>query len=218
MRIVILFILIFISSTSIFGQVIELTGAIANSNYYKYKTNAGYGLGYVHYIKAKSRLGISIAHSVNKTDYDHVYGSLEDGVSVYIKQIEPDNHRIAVKINYAYILIDNPKSRLYLGPEIGLNYYMIRENYDRIENGYISGGSFSSNDNFINRLGIGIICEIEINEIIYKRLSTFFSINPEIGTFEKNGLMGSYYPYHIGWINFSFGIRCKLTDNNKACW
>jgi hypothetical protein len=199
-------------TNSIFGQEIELKGIYASGNSKKYNTNIGYGFGYNQYIKSKNRLGISFTHYFSNTPYDDIYGSTEDGISTYIKEVEPDNQRIAIKLNYAFRLIDNAKSRLYFGPELSLNYFMVKEEYDRIANEFISGGSFTTSYQEINRLGIGFLFEFELKEIIHERISLHLSANPEITSFKKYGLMGGYDPYFIGWMNLNLGIRYLIND------
>lgn len=192
--------------TNIRCQEIELKAIYTSSTTKEFKNNIGYGLGYNHFIN-RNRIGISFSQVFYNTPYDDIYSSTEDGVSIYIKQVEPDNQRIALKINYVFRLIDNPKSRLYFGPEIGLNYFIIREQYDRIANGNISGGHFASNYKKNNKLGVGLLFEFELKEIIHKRISTYLSVNPEITSFEKFGMSGGYEPYFIGWMNFNLGVR-----------
>jgi len=210
MKQTILIIMIFSFISSIYGQEIELKGTYASSSSKKYKTNVGYSIGYNQFIKNKNRFGISVTHYFSKMSYDDIYGSTADGISIYIKRIEPNNQRIALKLNYVFRLIDNSKSRLYFGPEIGLNYFFINEQYERIANEYISGGNFTSNYTEINRIGIGFLLEFEIKEVINKKISTYLSLNPEITSFEKFGMMGGYDPYFIGWMNFNLGIRYLL--------
>lgn len=197
---------------SIFGQEIELKGIFASSSFKKYNTNIGYGFGYNQFIKSKNRIGISFTHQFSNIPYDDIYGSTEDGISTFIKEVEPDNQRIAIKINYAFRLIDNLKSRLYFGPEIGLNYFIVNEKFNRIANEYISGGSFTTTYQEINRIGIGFLFEIELKEIVHRRVSLHLSANPEITSFEKFGLMGGSDPYFIGWMNFNLGIRYLIND------
>ena len=192
---------------SIYGQEIELKGIYTSSNSKMYKTNIGYGIGYNQFIKSKNRFGISFNYYFSKTPYDDIYGSTEDGISTYIIKIKPNNQRIALKLNYAYSLINNSKSRLYFGPEIGLNYFFINEQHDRIANENISGGHFSSNYSKTKKIGIGFLLEFEMKEVISKKISTYLSLNPEITSFEKFGTMGGYSPYLISWVNFNLGIR-----------
>ncbi|MEA3494847.1 MAG: hypothetical protein U9R42_02310 [Bacteroidota bacterium] len=212
MKQIILIIMIFSFIGSIYGQEIELKGIYASSSSKKYNTNVGYSIGYNQFVKAKNRFGISVIQYFSKTPYDDIYGSGEDGVSTYIEQVDPNNQRIALRLNYVFRLIDNSKSRLYFGPEIGLNYFFINEQYERISNEYISGGNFSSDYTETNRIGIGFLLEFEIKEVINKKISTYLSVNPEITSFEKFGMNGGYDPYFIGWMNFNLGIRYLLNE------
>ena len=210
MRRIIFIITIISFASTTFGQEIEIDGIYASSSSKKIKNSFGYGLKYHQYIKSKNRLSVSLSQYFYNTPYDDIYGSTADGVSKFIKEIEPNNQRIALKISYSFRLIDNPKSNFYFGPEIGLNYFKISEQYDRIANEYISGGHFSSDYSVNNRLGIGFLIEFELKEIISKRISISLSVHPEITSFEKFGVMGSHDPWGIGWLNFNFGIRFSL--------
>ncbi len=204
----------FVSTT--FGQEIEIDGIYASSSSKKFKNSFGYGLRYNQYIKSKNRLSVSLSQYFYNTHYDDIYSSTIDGISKFIKEVKPNNQRIALKINYSFRLIDNPKSNFYLGPEISLNYFMICEQYDRIANGDISGGHFSSDYSVNNRPGIGFLIEFELKEIISKRISISLSIHPEITSFEEFPAMGSHDPWFIGWLNFNFGIRFNLIKDQCA--
>jgi len=211
MRRIIFIINIISFASTTFGQEIEIDGIYASSSSKKIKNSFGYGLKYHQYIKSKNRLSVSLSQYFYNTPYDDIYGSTADGVSKFIKEIEPNNQRIAIKISYSFRLIDNPKSNFYFGPEIGLNYFKISEQYDRIANGYISGGHYSSNYSVNNRLGFVFFLEFVLREIISKRISISLSTHPEITSFEKFGLVGGYDPPFIGWLNFNLGVKYNLT-------
>lgn len=198
----------------IYAQELELKGVFASGSSSKFQTNPGYGIGYNHFIKSKNRLGISMTHLFCNSPYADIQSSSEDGTSMYIDQVNPKNQRIAIKLNYGFRLMDKPNARLYFGPEIGLNYFMVNEQYDRIANGYISGGHFTSNYSVNNRFGIGFLLEFELKEIIHKNISTYLSVNPEMTSFGKFGWMGGYTPSLIGWINFNLGVRYSF--NKKS--
>lgn len=198
--------------SSINGQELEFNSTYATSSSKYYSSSGGFSIGYNQFIKARNRLGISVSTAFNGKAYDDIYHSTSDGVSVYIEQIDPNNYRIAFRVNYAFRLINNAKSRLYLGPEIGLNYFILKEQIDRIPNGSISEREYTTSENINHRLGIGFIFEFELKEIIHKRISTFLSINPEVTSFEKFGMMGGYDPYYITWLNFNLGIRYSLKN------
>ena len=99
---------------------------------------------------------------------------------------------------------------MYLGPEIGLNYFRIKEFTERIANEDIEGANYNSNYWVNNRLGIGFLLEFQLEEVVSKRISTVFSVNPEITSFEKIGTDGSPDPSFIGWLNFKLGIRYNI--------
>jgi len=207
MKKIVLSIVFLFSIYATFGQEIEINGAYASSSSKKFLNNFECGIGYNQYIKSKSRIGISLLLYFSTTQYDDIYNSTVDGTSQYIEQIDPNNKRLAVHVNYAFNLINNPKSSLFLGPEIGLNYFWIIEQYDRIPNGNITGGHFSSDYSKNNKISIGFLFEYELKEVINKNISTYLSIHPEITGFEKFGTKGSHNPMFIGWLNFNLGIR-----------
>ena len=199
-------------TSSIFGQEIELTGNFASSSSKRFNNSFGYTLGYNQIVKTKNKLGISFSQYSYCATYDNIYHPEYDPSSLSITETDANNKRFALKLNYAFRLVNNPKSKLYLGPEIGLNYFKIKESTERIGNGQIESGTFIDDYWVNNKLGIGFILEIQLDEVISKRVSTVFSLNPEITGFEEFGTMGSADPWFIGWVNFKLGIRYKLKN------
>lgn len=208
-KILVLFSL-FIFISSAYGQDVEFSGIFASSSLNMFKNCFGYTLGYSQIIKSKNKLGISLSQYSYGTTYDNIYTPEYDPSSLSITQTDPKNKRFEAKAYYVYRLVNNPKSKLYLGPEIGLNYFRIKEFTERIANGEIEGANYDSNYWVNNRLGIGFLLEFQLEEVVLKRISTVFSVNPEITSFEKIGTMGSSDPYFIGWLNFKLGIRYNL--------
>ena len=207
----ILFTIMFLTS-SLFGQDIEFTGIFASSSSKTFKNSFGYSLGYNKIIKTKNKLGISFSQYLYGATYDNIYHPEYDPSSLSITETDANNKRFALKLNYAFRLVNNPKSKLYLGPEIGLNYFKIKESTERIANGQIESGTFNDDYWVNNKLGIGFILEFQLDEVISKRVSTVFSLNPEITGFEEFGAMGSADPWFIGWLNFKLGVRYKLKN------
>ncbi|HCE56952.1 MAG TPA: hypothetical protein DER09_03910 [Prolixibacteraceae bacterium] len=196
----------------LFGQNIEFTGIFASSSSKTFKNSFGYSLGYNKIIKTKNKLGVSFSHYSYGATYDNIYHPEYDPSSLSITETDANNKRFALKLNYAFRLVNNPKSKLYLGPEIGLNYFKIKESTERIANGQIESGTFNDDYRVNNKLGIGFILEFQLDEVISKRVSTVFSLNPEITGFEEFGAMGSADPWSIGWLNFKLGVRYKLKN------
>jgi hypothetical protein len=195
--------------SSLYGQEIEISGIIANSGAKKFKNSFGYTLGY-NQIGIKNKFGISFSQYSYVTTYDDIHNPMYAPSSLSITETDPNNKRYALKLNYAFGLVNYSKSKLYLGPEIGLNYFRIKEQTERIANGDIAALNYASNYTVNNRLGIGFLLEFQLNEVISKRISTVLSVNPEITSFEKFLVAGSADPNFIGWLNFKLGIRYKL--------
>ncbi len=198
--------------SSLYGQDIELSGIFANSSSKSFKSSFGYSLGFNKIVKTKNKLGVTFSHYFYSANYDNIYTPNYDPSSLSITQTDANNKRLALRLNYAFRLVNNPKSKLYLGPEIGLNYFRIKEKTERIANGQIESGSFNDDYWLNNKLGIGFLLEFQLDEVISKRISTVLSVNPEIVGFEEFGAMGSADPWFIGWLNFKLGIRYKLKN------
>ena len=192
------------------GQEIELFGHYSGSNYNKYQNNLGYGLGYYHITKSTNKIGFIFQHSFYNKEYSEIYHSTEDGISTYINKIDAKNQRIAFKMNYAFNVIKHPKSNLFIGPEISVNYFFINEQVTRYENELISAANYQSEYSENNKFSFGFLIEFELKEIISKKISITSSVHPEIISYEKTGMTGGHSPNFIGWLNFNFGIKYKL--------
>lgn len=189
------------------GQEMELKGIYGNSSYNKYHLNTGVSIGYNRYFPSGQHAGLSFSYLNCQVSYDDIHISGADPFSYLIDQVDPVNIRVALKANYVFRLVGHSASALYLGPEIGINYFSINESYNRIENGSISGGEFDSDYRRNNRFSIGLLLDFELNELIHKDISAFISVNPEITAFEKFATTGSDDPYLILWMNMSMGLR-----------
>lgn len=209
-KILILFSFMLIIS-SLKGQDIEISGIFASSSSKMFNNSFGYSLGYNRIVRTKNKLGISFSQYSYGATYDNIYHPEYDPSSLSITETDANNKRFALKLNYAFGLVNNPKSKLYLGPEIGLNYFHKKESTERIANGDIESANYTQDFWVNNRLGIGFLLEFQLDEVISERISTVFSVNPEITSFEKFGTTGSADPIFIGWLNFKLGIRYKYT-------
>ena len=134
MKRIIIIITILSSITHLSGQEMGFYTTYSGSSYNKYQNNIGFVIEYNYFIKSKNKFGIAVKHSFCKLDYNDIYGSTIYGISTFIKQIEPIYQRLSIKTNYAFIIISNPKSNLFLVQEIGINYFYINEHVRRLEN------------------------------------------------------------------------------------
>jgi hypothetical protein len=192
------------------GQEIELFGHYSGSTFNKYQNNFGYGLGYYYITKSSNKLGFIFQHSFFNKEYSNIFPSTEDGISTYIMDIVPKNQRMAFKINYAFNVVKNSTSSLFIGPEIGINYFFVNEQVARYENENLSAANYQSKYSENNKFGFGFLIEFELKEIISKSISITSSIHPEFISYEKTGMAGGYNPDLIGWMNFNLGVKYKL--------
>lgn len=198
-------------TTTVCSQQIDISGLYSSSTTKEFKNNWGYDIGYNHFYR-NNRFGISFRQYFYNTEYDDIYSSTEDGISKYIKEYDPQNKRISVNFIYSYGVIENEKSNLFIGVSAGLNYYKLNGSYTRIENGSISGGDFTYDYYKNNRIGFGFLIEYELTQIISDRISTAIKVNPELTSFDEFGTVGGYSPWMISWLNFSIGLKYRLTD------
>ncbi len=105
---------------------------------------------------------------------------------------------------------------LFIGAEIGLSFFIINEKVKQTVTtrlGDISSGNYSSNYSVNNRIGVGMLIEYALKDIILKRISTSISLHPEITNYRNFWLKGTNDPALIGWLNFNVGITYSLTKN-----
>ena len=191
-----------------YGQEIGLQANYAGSSYNKFARNWGYGLEFNYHLNDKNRIGFLFQQSFCNLNYSEVYGDLTDGVSYLIRKTVPQNQRIAVKMNYAYKVIDKGIAGLYIGPEIGINYMIVKESVKRIENGGNSAANYSRDYSENNKFRFGLLIEFEIKEIIAKGLSMYLAAHPEYISYSNKWLVGAYNnPGMIRWMAFDLGFR-----------
>ena len=199
-------------SAFVWGQEIELTGTYAASTSIKFQHNFGGGVGYNQFITHRSRLGFFIGYLINSTPYHQSSASTTD-LSTVVRDARPHNQWVTLKISYSFNLLKSSRSLLFLGAEVGLNYFIIDEKGEQTvttRQGDVTSGSFINNTTVNNRVGVGMLIEYELKDIICKRISPFLSINPEVMSYGRFGLMGSSDPVLIGWMNFNVGVRYTL--------
>lgn len=210
MKKLILALFILSSFVRLSGQELEFFGHYSGSSYNKFQNNIGYGLAYNHITKSENRIGFIFQHSFFNRNYSDIHRSNEDGISTYILDIDAKNRRIALKMNYAFKIVNKPRSSLFIGPEISLNYFFVNEQVTRYENEGISAANYQSEYTEKNRFGFGFLLEFELKEIISERISISSSVHPEIISYQNAGLVGTYSPDFIGWLNFNLGFKYRL--------
>ena len=215
MKTFILTIVLLCFSAFVWGQEIELTGTYAASTSVKFQNNLGGGVGYNHFLTPRSRLGFFVGYSINTTPYNDSFTSTTD-LMRFLKDVQPTNQRVALKFSYAFNLLKSSKSMLFIGAEVGLSYFIVVEKGEQVvisQTGITNNENINSTDYVCGRIGLGMLIEYELKNIICKRISPSFSIHPEVITYGHFGMKGSSDPTFIGWLNFNVGIKYSLAKN-----
>ena len=194
------------------GQEIELTGTYAASTSIKFQHNFGGGVGYNQFLTHRGRMGFFIGYSINTTPYHDSFTSTTDLLR-FIKDVQPTNQRVSLKISYAFNLLKSSTSMLFIGAEVGLSYFIVAEKGEQVvisRTGITNNESFNTTDYVVSRIGLGMLIEYQLKNIILNRISPSFSIHPEVITYGHFGMKGSSDPTFIGWLNFNVGIKYSL--------
>lgn len=214
MRKILIFIILLSTYSALHAQELSLDGLYAGSTWKKYSHNFGYSIGYGQYFGDKYRVNLSFLHLRCNQEYDDIRKSSDDGESFYIEEYTPQNTLNSIYLNFGYKILKKDRASLLCGPEIGLNYYKICEQYKRIANGFLDGGNYQSNYHNRNKFGIGLFIEMNCNEVLFKRISFSLSVHPGITTYKKFGLDGSSGPTMISWIRTYAGIKYTFKTNS----
>ncbi len=195
------------------AQEIFISSLFSHSSYNKFQNNFGYEIGYNQFTKTNNRLGFTFSHSFNNTDYNYIFMSDADGIDYY-RDVDPNNQKITLSINYSFNILNKQQSKFYIGPKLGLNGFNIKEYVDERPVNDTDNYQYNSNYWESKKIGIGLLLEYERN-ILSDNISVFFSTEPEVIFFSKSGLMGSSDPIVIGCINFNLGFKFNMGENKK---
>jgi len=205
--------LIFLNQTTIIAQEITVSAIFSHGSYDKFQNNFGYEIAYNQYISSSNRLGFTFSQSFNNTDYNYTFISDADGIDYY-REVSPENQRISISINYGFNILNKNKSNLYIGPELGLSYYKVKETGTERPTNENDDYEYKRNYWDTNKIGIGLLLEYD-RKIISDNISVFFSALPEVIFYSGFGLMGSSDPTMIGFINFNLGLKLDLTNHKE---
>ncbi len=192
-----------------FGQQVAVNGVYSSGSAKEYSKAYGFGLGYELSVRTKRKISFTVGYSNYSGKYNDITNP--DGISYSIAIVEPSNIRLDLGLSYTVLLVNNQKSKIFLGPSLGLNYFFTNQSFNYLPSGDYPSFRKNRKEMFMNRIGLGLITEMEVNEVFSKRISLAFIIKPEITSFEEFYAMGSNYPWFIGWLNFNLGFRYKLT-------
>ena len=193
------------------AQEITVSSVFSHSSYIKYENNIGYQIGYNQAINSKSRLGFSFSQSFNTRDYNYTFFSSANGRNYY-REVKPSNQRLTFSVAYTYDILNSEKSKLFIGPVVGLNYFRIKEVIVESPVDVNEIYDYTSNYRENNKIGTGLLLKYE-REVLSDKISVFVSTAPELIFFSKSGLEGSSNPVMIGMVNFNLGLNFNMKKN-----
>lgn len=204
--------LMFLFSASIHAQEIEVSGIFGSSSSKEFSSNTGMSFGYYHFIH-DSRLGISFSYTSNKNEYNEITDSPNDPDLKYIARYKPNNKRSTVNLNYAYTLVDNERSKLFVGANLGLCNYSMAGTYNQLAMDTIPAGEFNYNFTQRNKLALGLLLDYELTNVIFKYFSTSIKIHPELLAYNSQILPGNNEAQIIKWMGFELALKYNFRGN-----
>lgn len=198
----------------LFAQQITVSTTFSRGSYEKFQNNFGYELGYNELLNPRSKFGLTFFQSFNEPKYTYTGFSIIDGVD-YFRDVNSNNQRIGISINYGFNILNKTNSSFFVGPKMSLNYIKVDESGTErpVNETEISNFSNSYWDN--NKIGIGLFLEYD-KKMFSDNISLFIAAEPELLFYTRIGLMGSNKPYIIGFINFKLGIKFNLKKKMES--
>lgn len=209
----ILILMILTSAFSVLNaQEFSIEGLYSGSSWKKYSHNFGYSIGYNQYFGSKNRLKIAFLHQTCNSQYDDIYVPESEDTLVHIRRYKPHNVLNSIHLQYGHIVYNRYPAYILMGPEIGLNYYHVSEEYSIVKDGVFQNrlkSIFEENHKF----GFGLFIEMNFAEVLNKHIYISLSSHPEITTLESLGMKGSSLPMFVAWLRFNLGVRYKFVKN-----
>jgi len=203
--------IVLLSAYNTAAQEVSVSVLYANSSYNKFKNTTGYEIGYQQTITSKSRLALAFSHSFNNIYYTHNFFSTSDGKR-RDREVQPKNQRLVFFIDYSFNLLKSEKSKLYLGPRIGLNYLKIQEEVSERIGEESDRSSYQNDYSEKNKIGLGVLLEYE-RTLFLDNFSVFFAATPEIVRLSPAFSVGANNPSAMGAVNLNLGLRFNLNKN-----
>jgi hypothetical protein len=203
------------------AQIIELGGNFSTSNQAFYKNAYGVNIGYVQEFK-KQYIFVQYSNGFKNNTYSQVSRNMIEWTDENYDILKSDGTLSInrVKLGLAQKLISNNQYCISLGIVTSLNYAKFDEShvYIAFRESY-PGTLFHEEkvEEFKNRFGYGAFLDMELKQVLSKRISLFSRIEVEdIELMGKNRPIG--IPFQkIGYtsLEFMLGVRYNLKKSNE---
>lgn len=202
--------LLFLTST--YAQEISLSSVGSITNREQFSESYGYQIGYSQLIYNKHKLGFKVNHLFSQFSGKYPnYFSSNDG-KTYYREEASNNQRIFITVDYLFRLFSNKKSSLFIGPEVGLNYYSYKKDiYQYPLNQPTDIQKFDYLDLDNNKLGFGATLAYYYK--LKENFSLVAAVKPEIALFSSiGGCLISINP--SPWLQANIGLVYHFTSRN----
>ncbi len=209
-------ILLFFVSSSAFSQSLELGANFASSNENYYKNVLGGNIAYIQHFK-KQFVFVQYKYAFKNNSYSNFSGGLSLG-EYNVRKADGTAVNHSIKLGLAQKLINTSEVCLSLGASGSLNYLTFDEDIIRIAFSENRDGllyKYNKKESFKNRIGIGAFIDMELKQILFKRLSMFSRV--EAGHVSlvttkhiQRGLSFSKIDYSN--VEFMLGLRFSLKN------
>jgi len=211
--------IILLFSFQVFSQEIYFAPGYSIGGYDHFKSAINYRVGYHIFIKEKGRTGLSFSHDYNNQPFSYTFSSNSDGME-YNRSVNASNHRLEFSVNYCWNVLNSSKSSLFIGPEIGLNFFLINENGTEQVNNEPEIYNFDQRYWEKSKIGLGLVFDYDIRLVI-EYLKLFVSLKPEVIFLSGFGQKGYSGQVFVGNLNTNIGFKLdidelKLNRNKKS--
>ena len=205
------------------AQSVEATIGYSGSNQIRLQNLFGLGLKYSNRISPNTDIGFSVDYSVNKNTFSETESDDANPNNIFIYDYVTRAHVTSLRLDLITNYIQNDYIALGIGPDINLNFGVVKDNICSItcDSTNISSTHyyihysrlyFNRTDNFC-KFGIALNNTIELKNIISKKLSIIFNIRPE-WLISLEHMDGGYQPYQQNFLNIGFQIGIKYNFKN----
>jgi hypothetical protein len=200
---------------NISAQEFDLKIKYSNSTLSEFKKSIGIEIGSSKIVKSGNKVGVLLSSSFNPYDYDYIKRSPADPFSYLIKEVEPKSFSFGLDMYYIFDLYSNEHSALYIGPQVGIINFLIKESIHRLPSGEYSERTYTENNFEGPKINIGILIEHEIKNVLLDNMNLNYSICYRIANYEELFAMGSIDPWAFLAIDFKIGLNYKFMKKEK---
>ena len=212
-----LLIIIFLNAVliNLYAQEFDFKIKYSNNTLSEFRKSIGLEIGTSKKVKSGNKIGVLLTSSFNPFDYDYIRRDPADPSSYIIKEVQPSSFSLGFDIYYSFKLYSNEHTAFYLGPQAGINNFLIKESIHRLPSGDFSERTYSENSFKGAKLNIGILLEHEIKNVFLNNMNLNYSICSRIGNYEELFAIGSIDPWAFLAIDFKVGLNYKFRMKEK---